>query len=446
MALFQAIKKEAFQPLDAASLAAFRVFFGLMMCAGVIRFAAYGWIDRFFVKPGFYFKFWGFEWVEIASPTVMYAVFGGLALSAFLVAIGFLYRIAIVVFFLLFTYVELIDVSNYLNHYYLVSLLAFILIFLPANRVWSVDARIRPPRFETVPAWMLWWMRFQVGCVYFYAGIAKFKEDWLIHAQPLNLWLTSRVETPFIGPLLQYWETALVMSWAGFLFDTTIVFWLLWRKSRPWAYIVLIVFHLLTNVFFAIGLFPVIMIVAATVFFEPNWPRRFLGGRPTGRLLEAERGPVWVLLIALVFCVFQGLMPWRHLVYPGSVLWNEEGMRWSWKVMLREKNGDVVYRVKLGERVREVSPRFYLSADQEREMSGQPDLILQLAHHIADEYTHDGQRPEVYADVWVSWNGRKRARLIDPSVNLAEVDDGVWPPAPWILPEPETSPFRPKGR
>lgn len=116
-------------------------------------------------------------------------------------------------------------------------------------------------------------------------------------------------------------------------------------------------------------------------------------------------------------------------------------MRWSWKVMVREKNGDVMYRVKQGERELDVSPRRYLTADQEREFSGQPDLILQLAHHIADAYTVDGKRPEVRADAWASWNGRRRARLVDPRVDLAKVEDKIWPPADWILDAPTSPPL-----
>lgn len=441
--IWEVIQNAGAKPVDGASLAAFRILFGLMMTAGIIRFAAHGWIERFFVKPEFTFKYWGFGWVELLEPAAMTGVFAVMGLSAFMVAIGFFYRFSILLFFVLFTYVELIDVSNYLNHYYLVSLLAFILVFLPANKMWSVDAYLFPKlREKPVQFWMIAWLRFQMGCVYFFAGITKFGEDWLIHAQPLHLWLRSRVETPFVGVFLHHWETALVMSWAGFLFDLTIVFWLLWGRSRPLAYAVLVVFHTFTNVFFAIGMFPVIMVVGATIFFNPDWPRRVGGGawaKPqvgvgSGKLPFA-RLPKRAIF-ALIFCTIQFVMPWRHLAYPGNVLWTEEGMRWSWKVMIREKNGDVMYRVRSGDREFDVSPRRYLTADQEREFSGQPDMILQLAHHIANDHTVNGTRPEVRVDAWVAWNGRRRARIIDPSVDLARVEDSIWPPASWILAAP----------
>lgn len=442
---FDALVERESRPVDLASLAVFRVLFGAMGAFGAIRFLANDWVDRFFVQPDYYFKFWGFEWVRVAPEWAMYGVFVALAIFGVMVSLGLFYRVAIVGFFVLFTYVELLDVSNYLNHYYLVSLLAFLMCFMPLNRMWSIDAKIWPNlRREAVPRLTIDILRVQVACVYFYAGLAKLTSDWLIGAQPLNIWLTSRVDTPLIGPMLDEWWVALAMSWAGFLFDTTIVVWLSIKKTRPWAYAVLVVFHLLTNVFFAIGLFPIIMIVSATVFFEPEWPRRFSGGRRSlaaGFRPRVSRG---VIVAAMAFALIQITLPLRHFAYPTNVLWSEEGMRFSWKVMVREKNGFVTYQVHLPEidKTLEVIPARYLSADQEREFSGQPDLILQLGHHIGDEWRDRGYDDvEVRVDAWASWNGRKAARLIDPDVDLMKVNDGLLP-AHWIVPAPETAPAR----
>ena len=104
------------------------------MLVGIVRFALNGWMDRLYVEPDFFFKFYGFEWVQPLGELGMYSLFFIAGLSAGLIMLGLFYRIATVVFFLSFTYIELIDVTNYLNHYYLVCLLAFLLIFLPANR------------------------------------------------------------------------------------------------------------------------------------------------------------------------------------------------------------------------------------------------------------------------------------------------------------------------
>jgi hypothetical protein len=150
----------------------------------------------------------------------------------------------------------------------------------------------------------------------------------------------------------------------------------------------------------------------------------------------------WAILAACVYAGVQVLFPLRNVLYGGDVLWHEQGMRWSWKVMVREKNGAVTFLVHLPDegRTLHINPRRYLSAVQVREMSSQPDLILQLAHHIRDEYRQRGHRDvEVRVDAVASLNGRRSARLIDESADLATVRDGLHR-AHWILPAPEASP------
>lgn len=446
------LRQRATDAVDISGLAAFRVLFGLMMCVGTVRFMAYGWVEQFFVKPDFFFNYWGFAWIQPLPAAWMHGVFVAIAVLSFMVAIGLFYRFAIVGFFVLFTYVELIDVANYLNHYYLVSLIALLLCFLPANAAWSVDAWLRPGiRRAKTAAYHVWLLRFQVGLVYFFAGVAKIGSDWLVHGQPLNIWLSSRVDTPIIGPYLDLWWVALAMGWAGLLNDLLMPFLLTWRKSRPFAYATIVVFHVATGYFFRIGMFPVIMMVSATIFFAPGWPKRFVPERfwPSERSSGAGRAGGGrlrkvAMAIALSYCVVQLALPLRFLAYPGNVLWNEQGMRWSWKVMVREKNGAVTFRVKVPGRQKEyyVSPSRYLTSHQEREMSGQPDLILQLAHHIGEEYRKKGHDDvEVRVDALVSLNGRPPQPMIAPQVDLMEIDDGV-ARADWIAPGPDEAPPR----
>jgi vitamin K-dependent gamma-carboxylase len=285
-------------------------------------------------------------------------------------------------------------------------------------------------------------VRFQVGVVYVFAGLAKLSTDWLVHGQPLGIWLTARTETPVIGPWLDEPAVALALSWAAFLYDTTIVLWLSWRRTRPWAFLVLLCFHGLTHLWFNIGMFPFIMTVAAMVFFSPGWPRRLLRRAPAvpAPALRLPRRPLAWALVA--FCALQLLVPLRHVLYPGEIAWGEEGMRFAWHVMVREKHGSVVFHVRLASgKTLQVSPRRYLTAKQEREMAGQPDLILQLAHHVARDFDGRGVGPvEVRAEALVSLNGRSPSLLVDPARDLARVDDGL-AARDWILPAP-ASPAR----
>jgi vitamin K-dependent gamma-carboxylase len=248
-----------------------------------------------------------------------------------------------------------------------------------------------------------------------------------------------------------------MMSWAGCLFDLTVVLFLMIPRTRLVAYVVVLVFHAATKALFPIGMFPAIMVVAAQVFFSSSWPRSALAAlrraappRDVAAITSPPRRPALFhagVAIAACYCAFQLLWPLRTHLYGGSVLWHEQGMRFSWRVMLREKNGSVTYLVtdpRTG-RTREVPPRKYLNNRQERDFSTQPDLILQIAHRIARDFeASEGVRPVVRVHAPVSLNGRESALLIDPEVDLASVRDGL-AKASWIKPSPETPPIHLKA-
>ncbi|HEX6276592.1 MAG TPA: HTTM domain-containing protein, partial [Polyangiaceae bacterium] len=384
------------------------------------------------------------------------------------VMLGFRFRVASALFTLGFAYLELVDVTNYLNHYYLAALISLLLTLSPAHRAWSLDALVRPESArDTVSTFWLYLLRFQVGVVYVFAGMAKAHADWLVHAQPLRIWLAGRTDTPLLGELFVQPWAPLAMSWAGFVFDSTIVVWLSWRRTRPFAYVAVLAFHALTALLFPIGMFPVIMTLAALVFFEPNWPRRVVAaaaralsslGVRVARPSVARPGvadPALAssgvrrlgLALAGAFVLFELAMPLRFALYGGNVRWHEQGMRFSWRVMVREKNGSVTFvvRDKGSGRIWQVSPARYLTEAQEREMSGQPDLILELAHHVRDDFARRVGGPvEVRVDALVSLNGRRLAPIIDPNVDLATVSDGL-ARARWILPAPSDPPPRLKS-
>lgn len=442
-------------PTPTTTLVVFRVALGLLGLTSALRFLAFGWVDELFAQPRFFFPYYGLGWLPVASAPVMKGIFAAIAVLGGCVALGLFTRPALIAFGLAFAYVNLCDVTNYLNHYMLVLWLTLLASLMPLGRAGSLDARRHAEaRLDHFPAWCTYLLRFQVGVVYFHAGLAKCNADWLLHAQPLAIWLRARTSMPLLGPWFTHHEVAIAMSWAGFLYDTSIPFWLSWRRTRLPAYLVLIVFHGLTQALFPIGMFPSIMVLSALVFFPPEELERFgrtltslwhgeprrprpVRTQPDGRLSTA-----WLLAAAL-FCAGQALLPLRHFLYGGNVAWHEQGMRFAWKVMLREKNASVTYRVHDPDtgRTYEAFPHTYLTPRQQREFATQPDMILALAHHVAEHFQKaKGVRaPAVYADTWVSLNGRPKARLIDPNVDLTTVRDGLGR-APWILPAPDTLP------
>jgi vitamin K-dependent gamma-carboxylase len=454
------LAEQLFAPIDGASLAVFRMLFGLLMAVGAIRVMASGWVEILWGKPSFFFKYYGFDFIEPLSINGMYGLYCATAVFAIGVAAGLFYRVSIVGFFLCFTAIQLMDVTNYLNHYYLVCLLAGLMCFMPLNRTWSLDRLLfKDLSDKFVPAWCLTLLRFQYGAVYVFAALAKFGSDWLLHAQPLGIWLHSRTETPIIGAYLTLAWVPYFMSWMGFLYDLTVPLWLLNRKTRPFAFVLLLVFHSLTLVFFSIGLFPFIMSIGGLLFFSEGWPRLWLKRLPRGGAALGTTSALqpqnfsWTrsrrlgLSLVAVYLFFQLTLPFRHLLYPSSVLWGEEGMRWSWRVMVREKNGSITYLCKERGKTHQwhVNPIKYLQWRQYKEMSGQPDLILQLAHHIAADYKTNGRDVEVRVEALVSLNGRKPQLIIDPTVDLTKIQDSVLP-ASWLFPEPGTPPLAVPGR
>jgi hypothetical protein len=470
------------QPVDIAALAAFRILFGLLMFAAMVRFLAKGWVRELYVEPAFHFTYPGFEWVRPWPDFWMHAHFLLLAVLALGIAVGLFYRACAVLFFLGFTYVELLDQTTYLNHYYLITLLSGLLIFLPAHRSLSLDVfQNRRLHLDFVPAWSLNILRFQVAVVYIFAGLAKFNADWLFRAQPLRIWLAARSDLPLIGHWLGQLWVAYAASWCGAIFDTTIIFFLLVRKTRRLAYLVLILFHVATWLLFNIGMFPWIMIVAATLFFPADWPRfwmerlaqfarisltpRFSGVRmpfnpaqtvstvlqDTRKLskqfkvfqsLPPLKGGVnekptfvpcrsgWRLILPLtLYVALQLALPLRPYFQSQPSGWTCSGFNCAWQVMIVEKTGYAEFYTldpATGRR-RKIPLEKYLTKRQEMMMAQDPFLIRDFARHLASAFPSRDLAPrEIHVNAFATLNGRPSQILIDPSLNLAAVSAKNW--------------------
>lgn len=429
----------------ADSLAVFRIGFGLLVAFSSLRFLAKGWVDTLYLAPENHLTYRWFGWVAPLPAPWMHLHMVALAALGICIALGYRHRLATALFIVGFTYTELIEASLYLNHYWFITLAAvLLLLLLPAHHQWSLDAAAgrtggphqsfahtegqaarhrslngasaaNAPRdgeasqtARHTQAWVIWALRAQVGIVYVFAGLAKLNGDWLFHAQPLRLWLADRTHLPVIGPFLDEPLIAYVASWGSAAFDCTIVAWLLWRRSRPWAYAVLVVFHIATWLLFPkIGVFPWVMIFCALVFFPPDWPRQFakrarawlerlgvangqfakspwylpwssrtpepfretepIEGYTTNRKIFSETAQRHIsgttadtgnkatskiarvsrpaMLLLAAFAAVQVFLPLRHYLEPGNVRWNEQGYYLSWRVMLTEKAGHLEYEV-----------------------------------------------------------------------------------------------------
>ncbi|MBD0833283.1 HTTM domain-containing protein [Aestuariibaculum sediminum] len=435
------------QKTDAAPLAVFRILFGVMMLFSIIRFWVNGWIDTLYIQPKFHFSYFGFEWVKPLG-IYTYLLFLVCALSALFIALGFKYKIAIITFFLSFTYIELMDKTTYLNHYYFISLLSFLMIFLPANAYFSVDNLLRKTSFKTFPKWCADSVKLLLGIVYFYAGLAKINSDWLFRAMPLKIWLPSKYSLPFLGEnIMQQEWFHFVMSWCGMLYDLTIPFLLLYKRTRWLAFGLVVFFHVFTRVLFPIGMFPFIMIVSTLIFFEADFHHKIIYGikrilapflntkiqyKPTYKIKRES----FLVSFLVVYFSFQLLFPFRYLLYPGELFWTEEGFRFSWRVMLMEKMGHTTFIIKDAKKGTSfvVDNSDFLTSFQEKQMSFQPDFILEYAHYLGDHFTTQGHKNvQVFVESYVALNGRLSRPYIDKNVDLYKEKES-FQHKEWILP------------
>jgi hypothetical protein len=433
-----------------APLAVLRMAFGAIMLFSTIRFIAKGWVYQFYIAPKFYFPFYGFEWVKPLPAIAMYIVFALMVIACLFIMIGLFYRVSITVFFICFVYTELIDKTYYLNHYYFVSIITFLLLHVPAHRYFSIDVLRKPSlKVTQVPSWTIDIFKWQLCLVYFCAGLSKLNYDWMINAMPLKIWLPANGDLPVIGKLLTQTWIAYLFSWFGAIFDLAIGFLLFYKPTRKIAYIFVLVFHIFTGWLFKIGMFPYIMIFVTVIFFSEEWHLKlisFLRSIFYKRSLQTTEASVSLiysttkrkLLYSLltVYFLLQVLLPFRFLLYPGKLFWTEEGYRFSWRVMLMEKGGITFFYVKdreTGHKGEVINSQF-LTPLQEKMMQTQPDMILQYAHYLHDFYQTKGIKdPIVTVESYVTLNGSGSRLYIDSTVDLAKQQENFLPKK-WILP------------
>ncbi len=452
MAISKRWSEILFREVSITPLIAFRIIIGSLFLFSTLRFVSNGWVKQLYIDPPFHFSYLGFDWVHPFPGNWMYLPFILMVLASLGIIFGAFYRVSASLFFLAFTYVELLDKSYYLNHYYFVSLVAFILIWLPAHANFSIDAKRNPAiQRNTIPNWPIFLLRFQLGIVYCFAGIAKINADWLLEAQPLCLWLQAFRDLPLVGDLLATSWVAFVFSWFSCFYDLTIPFFLSSNKTRNIAYFFVIIFHILTWLLFPIGVFPWVMIFSTLIYFPASFHDRWLNTlkkvfRWTDKISATSISTSRIVTgFISLFLIVQLLLPFRYLLYPENLFWHEEGFRFSWRVMLMEKKGYATFYVedRNTRKSIEITNADYLSPQQIDQMSRQPDMILQFAHFLGKKYRdttlHFGSksvhlsRPRVTADVYVTLNGRPNQHFVSRETDLMQEEYNL-KHRKWILP------------
>jgi len=441
--------KNLFVQVDISSVVFFRILFGLLMFYEVTRYFSYDWIAKYWIEPKYHFTYWPFDFLKPLPGNGMYWLFYLMGFLSVCIVVGLFYRLSIVLFFLSFSYVFLLEQTRYLNHFYLLILISFVMIFIPANTSISIDNKIfKKNHSETIAVWTLWLLRFMIGLPYFFGGVAKINSDWL-HGQPLKIWLASKTSFPVIGKFFHDDWMIYFMAYSGLLLDLLIVPALLFRKTRKIGFIVICLFHLMNSELFSIGIFPWFMIAATSLFFYPDWFRKLIN-IVTGnkwKLPAAENNftieendklstkQKIIIASLLLWVSIQCLLPIRHFFINGNVHWTEEGHRYAWHMKLRTKSSKGFYVVKNKENGQEiiVTTKDLLTGTQKNKVGDRPYLIWQFCQIIKNAFKEKGYDVAVYAHVQASLNGRKYQPLVDSTIDLTSVPRPIFP-AKWILP------------
>lgn len=431
--------KFLFKHIDNSGLIVFRIIFGLLCFLESVGAVFTGWVKNTLIDPKFTFSFIGFEWLQPLSGNWMYAYYIIMGIFGLLIMVGYKYRFSMLMFATMWTATYLMQKTSYNNHYYLLFILSFLMVLMPANKYASIDVKLNPSLKRTsMPAWCKWVFVIQLFILYTYATIAKLYPDWL-DTTFIRILMKGKVDYPVIGSLLQQEWLHYFLAYGGILFDGLIIPALLFKPTRKIAFFVSIFFHLFNSIVLQIGIFPYLALAFSLFFFEPELIRNiFLKKKKlydSNEITVPKHSNVFISVFIIYFLIHIAL-PLRHHYFKDDVLWTEEGHRLSWRMMLRAKSGTASYRV-IDEATNQQIPiklNDYLTKKQQRGASTKPDIIWQFAQHLKQDFAKKGKSVKVYVRAYVSVNGKQSKPLIDPNVDLASEEWHHFKHHTWILP------------
>ncbi len=431
--------KKAFEPIDNSPLILFRITMGLLIAAESFVAIFTGWVKTNLVEPSIPIPHIGFDFLVPLPGYGMYIYFSIMGILGLLIMLGYKYRYTLGLYTLMWTSVYLMQKASYNNHYYLLILVCLIMLFLPADQYASLDAKKNPSlKSLSMPRWCSWVMILQMTIVYFFATLAKFYPDWL-DGTFTGILFSNLSNFPVLGSTFTEKWFHIFIAYAGIFFDGLIIPALLWKKTRNVALIASLIFHLFNSVTLQIGIFPYFALSFIVFFYSPETIRQiFFKKKP--RLQPEDLNKKYSLSKAVTyffipFFIFQFILPIRHYFIKGDVLWTEEAHRLSWRMMLRQKNGMINFKV-IDKNTQEELPYNVtekLTRKQLSLVSSKPDGMWQMAQHIKKEFEEKGIEVSIFIDAKLSVNRKPYKTFIDPSVDFAQAKWNYFGHNDWIL-------------
>ena len=425
-----------FKNIDNSPLIVFRIFFGFLISCESFGAIITGWVKRVLIEPKFTFSFIGLEWLQPLPGYGMYFYFIIMGLFGIAIMLGYRYRVAIIGYTILWAGVYFMQKTSYNNHYYLLLIISFYMIFLPANQYASLDVKQqRIHKQNTMPYWISLLFIVQVTIVYFYAAIAKFYPDWL-DGTFTKLLLSGTTSNEFLLKIFLNKYFYLFIAYAGILFDLLIVPLLLFKKTRTIALAASLSFHLFNAIFLQIGIFPFFALSFSLFFYPPEKIRKlfFKNKLSIEEPIAYNYSRKRIFLYFLIpFLFIQFILPLRHHLIEGNVLWTEEGHRLSWRMMLRKRDGFINFKIKNNDTGEITSYDYHknLSPKQANTLATKPDFIWQYCQRIKQEYR--GKNISIFIDCKNSINKGEFKMLIDPKQDFVKAEWDYFWHNEWVL-------------
>jgi hypothetical protein len=437
-------KAALFEPVSAAPLGLFRIFWGGIMFYYFFVLAIGGGKYKY-LDTIFRFKYPFFDWVVVASPTLMNTCFYGGVVLSIMMSLGAYYKFTSRVLLFLYTYTFLLDMSYWNNHYYAYMLIGCFFALSDGHKAYSID-KMRFNLEGTIPYWQLFLFQFQFILVYFYGGLSKLQnKDWMTNSAAYSM-LHHNLKLDHSLTLL----FSLIMTYGGIIYDFFIGFFLSRRQTLWWCLPFILLFNISNFFLFNIGSFPFAMMASFVLFIPSGWLATQIAKwtkQPNRYSSQIDlKQPIFIQKIGYValmsYVAFQLIFPLRSLFYEGSVFWTAEGKLCAWHMMagssyVKVNNFNIIEyndqkTVRLS--VNPIKVDSFLSKKQIRTLGTFPFAVPQFAKFLKKEAELAGfKNVAIKGEVYISKNYRPMTLVIDPDIDLSALDPKHFGHNDWLL-------------
>ena len=420
--------KELKQPVPSISIALFRLCFSAILLLQTYHFMVNGFIDRNIIKPAVLFPF--IDGLHPVSNTNLILISYIMLISNIGMLLNKFSRFSTIIFFSCFTYFWILDKGYFNNHYYFISLICFIIFLVEKES--SFSKNIYTPKISIFSLQLL------VFIVYFIAGLNKLNPYWLLDFQPIRHILELKADitnnTFFKKEIL-----IMSMSYLGALFDLLIGFFLFFKRTKLFAFLAIVLFHLTNYWIFKdvgeIGVFPFLMISTIIIFVDPIYLNKVF--RLHDKPIVQKTNSRLLNKFLVGFLIIQIILPFRHFLFHGHVDYNGIGQRFSWRMKIMYKESEINYFITdlMTREKYNVNIETMLTSKQYNNLKYFPDLIVPLAKKIQIEALEkfDLKHAKITCEYQTSFMGKNKQLLFSPTLDLTKIKKSQMPNK-WLFP------------